>query len=298
MRKIIYTLGLPASGKTTWAKNYVATHDNCKRVNKDDLRAMMDKSWSKENEEFVLKIRDYIVEQALKSDKTIIVDDTGFAIKHEYRLREIAHDLDAEFEIKDFSGVSLDTCIERDKLRTATVGEDVIRKMYSQFFMGNFMKNRRVDFVPPETYVPMEDKPEAILVDVDGTLAEMHKGEPGKRYPYDWKRVGEDDVHYIIADLVRMYDAEGVKIIIMSGRNSVCRKETEDWLEFHEIPYEDLFMRGLNDNRRDSIVKRELFEDHIKDNYNVLFVLDDRDQVVREWRKMGLRVLQVAEGDF
>lgn len=296
--KVIMTIGLPASGKSTWAKEYVAKHPNSKRVNKDDLRAMMDRSWSKENEAFTLKVRDFIVEQALKENKTIIVDDTGFATKHEYTLREIARDNDADFEIKDFTDVPIETCIERDKIRTASVGEDVIRKMHNQFFMGSFVKPRRVEIPEQYKYVPLPDKPEAILVDIDGTLAEMNKGKPGKRYAYDWKRVGEDDVHEIVADLVRMYDAEGIKVIIMSGRDSICRKETEDWLELHDIPYSELFMRAMNDNRRDSIVKSELFQNHIKDNYNVLLVLDDRNQVVREWRAMGLRVLQVAEGDF
>lgn len=296
--KVIMTIGLPASGKSTWAQEYVAKHPNSKRVNKDDLRAMMDRSWSKENEAFTLKVRDFIVEQALSEDKTIVVDDTGFAIKHEYRLREIARDHDAEFEIKDFSDVPIETCIERDKNREASVGEDVIRKMHDQYYMGNYLKPRHVEIPPVYKYVPPEGKPDAILVDIDGTLAEMHKGETGRRYPFDWKRVGEDDVHEVIADLVRIYEAEGVKIIIMSGRDSVCRKETEDWLETNDIPYDELFMRSLNDSRRDNIVKRELFEDYIKDNYNVLFVVDDRDQVVREWRRMGLRVLQCAEGNF
>ena len=32
--------------------------------------------------------------------------------------------------------------------------------------------------------------------------------------------------------------------------------------------------------------------------YDVEFVLDDRDRVVKMWRDRGLKVLQVAEGDF
>jgi len=38
-------------------------------------------------------------------------------------------------------------------------------------------------------------------------------------------------------------------------------------------------MRPQGDMRKDSIVKRELFDAHICDQYNVLFVLDDRDQL-------------------
>ena len=42
MVNVYITKGLPASGKTTWAKELVASAPNSyKRVNKDDLRAKM-----------------------------------------------------------------------------------------------------------------------------------------------------------------------------------------------------------------------------------------------------------------
>jgi hypothetical protein len=58
-------------------------------------------------------------------------------------------------------------------------------------------------------------------------------------------------------------------------------------------------MRAEKDNRKDSIIKRELFDKHIRDKYHVDFVLDDRDQVVRMWRReLGLTCLQVNYGNF
>lgn len=51
-------------------------------------------------------------------------------------------------------------------------------------------------------------------------------------------------------------------------------------------------------NRKDVVIKRELFDRYIRDNYQVLFVLDDRNQVVDMWRELGLKCLQVAPGDF
>lgn len=57
-------------------------------------------------------------------------------------------------------------------------------------------------------------------------------------------------------------------------------------------------MRPEGDIRKDSIVKREIFENYIRDYYNIQFVLDDRNQVVEMWRSLGLKCLQVAEGDF
>jgi hypothetical protein len=57
-------------------------------------------------------------------------------------------------------------------------------------------------------------------------------------------------------------------------------------------------MRQTDDNRKDSIIKEEIYDAHIRGKYNVLFVLDDRDQVVQMWRSLGLTVLQCNEGDF
>lgn len=63
------------------------------------------------------------------------------------------------------------------------------------------------------------------------------------------------------------------------------------------IPYQ-LYMRGEGATRKDSIIKEELFMEHVYRKYNVLFVLDDRNQVVDKWREMGLTCFQVAPGNF
>lgn len=57
-------------------------------------------------------------------------------------------------------------------------------------------------------------------------------------------------------------------------------------------------MRPAGDSRRDAIVKREIFEEEIRDRWRVVGVFDDRQQVARRWRELGLTVSQVAEGDF
>jgi hypothetical protein len=57
-------------------------------------------------------------------------------------------------------------------------------------------------------------------------------------------------------------------------------------------------MRRSGDNRCDSIVKEEIYREHIEGKYNVLAVFDDRDRVVDMWRRLGLLCLQVYYGDF
>ena len=84
----------------------------------------------------------------------------------------------------------------------------------------------------------------------------------------------------------------------MSGRSSEFRAHTERWLQANNIRYSELHMRAEGDQRKDSIVKRELFDAHVRGKWNVSFVLDDRQQVVDMWRGLGLVCLQVAPGDF
>jgi hypothetical protein len=73
---------------------------------------------------------------------------------------------------------------------------------------------------------------------------------------------------------------------------------TEQWLAKHEVPYAGLFMRPAGDSRKDSIVKRELFDRHVAATWAVRGVIDDRKQVVEMWRAIGLMCAQVAPGDF
>ena len=129
----------------------------------------------------------------------------------------------------------------------------------------------------------------AIMVDVDGTLAHMVD-----RSPYDYSKVHEDTLDLVVANITRRYK----HVIIMSGRPEDCREATEKWLRKHDVRFEALHMRPSGDKRPDTEVKWELYQKYVKPNYNIDFVLDDRNRVVKMWRDNGLKCLQVAEGDF
>jgi predicted kinase len=277
------TLGLPGSGKSTWAnKEVLGSGGNIKRVNKDDMRAMIDASkWSGNNEKHILAIRDLIIKYYLSKGMTVIVDDTNLDPKHVTTLKQIAKDLSVNFETKSFLDVPLETCIERDLNRDNSVGEAVIRTMYNRYIKP-----------APVRYKAPYGKPRAIMCDIDGTIAHM-----GERSPYDWHKVGTDNPDKTIIDLLRHYNDHVV--ILLSGRDSTCRQETVQWLSENRVPFHELYMRSEGDNRKDNIIKRELFDTYIRDNFVVDFVLDDRNQVVDMWRnELGLKVLQVAEGNF
>lgn len=140
----------------------------------------------------------------------------------------------------------------------------------------------------------------AVICDIDGTLALRDESKPGCRRFYDWHRVGEDLPNEPVVELVRIIHANGQhRIIVMSGRDEVCRVETEKWLTRHDIPYHELHMRSFKDNRKDAVVKRELYDEFVAGRHRVSLVLDDRDTVVSLWRRdLGLPCFQVAYGDF
>jgi len=283
MPTLIMTKGLPASGKTTWAKQQKA-----KRVNKDDLRAMIDNGkWSKENEQLILIIRDILITNFLGHGYDVIVDDTNLHPKHEKNLKELADSLGVYFTVRDFTDVPLETCLERDRKRPNYVGEKVIKQMYRQFLAP---KEEKKDVAQ---YKNNGNLPWVVICDIDGTLAHM-----SGRSPYEWPRVGEDTVDTTVADLIRLESSLGTPIIVFSGRDAICRQETIKWLKDNNIPFDELWMRRQDDNRKDSIVKAELFDEFVRGKYNVKYVLDDRNQVVDMWRAMGLKCLQVEPGDF
>jgi predicted kinase len=285
MSKLLILQGLPASGKSTWAKQMVQKGaGDWKRVNKDDLRAMIHCGLdNKGTEGDILVARDALVRAYLAKDKSVIIDDTNFNPIHIKMLKAIANEQGATVELKRFD-ISVDEAISRDRGRDSPVGEKAIRDMYDRYIAVG--QPAKIQYVPPV------DKPSAIICDIDGTLAHMDG-----RSPYEWQRVDEDSLDHIVAEIVGRYKLTH-QIILVSGRDEESREKTIKWCERHGIVFDILLMRAAGDMRNDRIVKKEIFESQLKDNYNIHFVLDDRNSVVAMWRSMGLKVLQVEEGDF
>lgn len=138
--------------------------------------------------------------------------------------------------------------------------------------------------------------PVAILVDIDGTLALRTGANPRK--PFQWNRVGEDTPNAPVVEVVRRLATSGLTVVYVTGRSDECASATRIWLAEHVGVDGELHMRSKGDRRRDHVVKRELYDRHIRDRHDVLCVLDDRNGVVAMWRDLGLTVFQVADGDF
>jgi predicted kinase len=291
-RPTIYFLkGLPGSGKSTWAAA-MGEILNAVRVNKDELRAMMGLSYSRETEGPVVHASREMGKEALRRGLNVIVDDTNVAQKHLNAWSSIAEDKSIRANlIEVYFDVPVKECIERDKARDCSVGEVVILKMWEQL-TGGYCKNNTQDYTKQD-----EELPEAVIVDLDGTLA-LTTG----RNIYDDTQVHTDVPHAPVKYLVDLLYNKGVAIIFLTGRagTNSCYTATLEWLDKNiNIAYEALIMRPEGDSRKDSVVKKELYNEHVKDVFNVKFVLDDRDSVVDMWRKdLKLPCFQVWYGDF
>ena len=287
MPTLFITRGLPASGKSTWAREHLASQPkgSVVIVCRDDLRLMLHNNvWSKHNEKATKAARDVLIRLNLLEGRDVICADTNLDSGTQEHLQNIAAQVEAEVEFVDFTDVPLRVCLDRDSRRENPVGSKVINRLYRQHIAKPYDANEDDGGLPA-----------AIIVDVDGTLAHMTD-----RSPYDYGRVSEDVVDVDVARLVRLMHGSGTKVLIVSGRRSDCIEVTRQWLVDNDVPFDELWQREPGDDtRHDYLIKEELFRKHIEGRYSVRFVLDDRDQVVNMWREtLGLKVLQVAPGPF
>ena len=293
--------GLPASGKSTFARKLVAdSGGRVRRVNLDDLRAMLghDGAWSKTHERAALDIQDAAVRTAIDAGFDVVVDNTHLTPRIPGRLKAVVTGR-ATFTVHDSTGVPVEECIRRDAARANPVGEAVIRRMSDSHAQATKNGWRLTadwlnDQVPPAPYVADLSLPSAVMCDIDGTLALMDG-----RGPYDFARCGEDRLNEPVRNaLIAFRDVNGDRIVLLSGRSEDYRAQTEAWLDRHAVPYDELRMRASGDTRRDDVVKNELFDVYVRHQYNVRVSLDDRDRVVALWRRMGIPTWQVNYGNF
>ncbi|WP_310424851.1 AAA family ATPase [Chamaesiphon sp. VAR_48_metabat_135_sub] len=277
--KLILTKGLPASGKTTWAKEYIQKYPETANLCKDDLRLQL--GGTNKREKRIIKVRDLLTEYYFEQGYSVIWSDTNLNPVHLNRATELAKQYQAELIVRDFTDISLAECVKRDLTRMNSVGQQAIEQMYYEYL--------HVADPAPEIDPQL---PNCYLVDIDGTLAINNT-----RHPFAWDRVGEDALNPAVAKIVDKLGKD-TNIILLSGRSSVCSDLTVAWLKQHNIHYKDLFMRPANDQRPDDILKSELYYFHVRGKYNAIGVIDDRPKVCRMWRNLGLSVFQVGNPDY
>ena len=307
-RKMIILVGPSGSGKSTHACALVQNApDDFISVNRDKIRELLfgytESTISEyykrpdlnKREKEVTQYENLLIKEALASSKTPIIDATH--LKREYLERFKYFNCVVNLE---FFNISLERCLEYNKRRTRQVGEEIIKKQYSQFQnLKKSLQENPIDF----TLKFIENnpqKPKCIIFDIDGTLAEK-----GKRNPFNWGKVFEDKPIDSIVDIAYVYDqfkdkiSDDCHIIFCSGRDEVCRVDTLYWLYRYCVTNHtiDLYMRKSEDNRPDWQVKAEMWEEICK-KYYIQFMVDDRNQVVDYARNLGFKVLQTEYNNF
>jgi phosphoserine phosphatase len=144
----------------------------------------------------------------------------------------------------------------------------------------------------------------AIIVDLDGTICNIkqrlhHIEGPGKK---NWDAFNEDipfdEPHHHVIELVNLYRAAGIKVLLVTGRFERYSNYTTAWLSANGVGWDALMMRKDGDYRSDYVVKEEIWNNIISPKWEVQFVLDDRDTVVDMWRRNELKCFQVQKGDY
>lgn len=287
MRAII-TLGPSASGKTHWAEQFVRDNNGWANINRDDIRfshfCSGQRDWSKykfnkANEQKVTEIYNDLIATAHTARMNIICSDTNLNATYRNALVEKLKNLGYTVEIKEFD-CDLETLFKRDQLRANGVGREVIYRQYLQWLEYKGFKK----YKPNPTLEP------CVTCDIDGTIAAK-----SNRSPFDWNRVDEDlPIKDVINLVIGLYE-QGYNVVFLSGRDAVCFDKTKAWLEtYFQFPIE-LYMRPEGDCRKDYIIKRELFDKYVANEYNCCMVIDDRRQVIESyWGPLGIKVIDVG----
>ena len=140
----------------------------------------------------------------------------------------------------------------------------------------------------------------AIILDCDGTIMNIwhrRKDFDKKKFKEFMSKMHLDTPNEFCTRIIDKFKNDH-SILLVTGRNEEYREVTEQWLNKYDIYYDRLLMRQDNDHTKDSEVKTLIYNEILKDTYEVLFVIDDRQQVVNAWRELGLVCLQCDVGDY
>lgn len=294
--KITLLAGPPGSGKSTLAKKMVED-TGATYINQDSQKAgHMD-----------------IFFDAVLNGKDIIVDRMNFNKPQRAKYLEYAKYKQPSYESEIIVlHENYETCIARVRARFGnheTINEERAARGALQTFFTKYERPVEGEADKLTFIYPPGLKEKVIVCDLDGTLCDCEHRRHHVRKPAGEKKnwaaffadIPKDPVILPVAEIIGKFMPK-YKIIFCSGRDDNQRKITVEWLIENLGIYEHddykLYMRDRHDSRQDSIVKENILDFELLTRYSPYFMLDDRDQVVKMWRRRGFMCLQVAEGDF
>ena len=302
MRKVIVCCGVPASGKSTFAKKIVDENPNFCRINSDLLRLMFDNGvWSIYKAKLVSKARESLIVEALKQGRDVVVDNiNGF--DSFTKICKLVSTLNIDCEIKEeILYIDLKDAIERDSKRTGLdhVGEKPITSWFKNLG-GESLKNRKPKFrkitSEPKSEKIVQDLtlPKCIVVDLDGTMCDL---EHRKHNPYDASNCDKDGRHEHVINMCELLHKNGHKVFFFSGREDKYKEPTLKWLTENVGHEYELHMRESGNAEKDSKLKERLFRDNVLNKYFCAAWIDDRLSVCRFVYNAGLPLFRVNDPD-
>lgn len=134
MNKLLILSGIPASGKSTFAKQWVEESPETRViVNRDSIRRGLGVYWVPNREKLVTSIEQHSVWEALEMGYDVCLDATNLNKSFLNKWIEIADSINIPIEYKEFK-ISLEEALERDKTREFSVGEKVIKDFYNKYY--------------------------------------------------------------------------------------------------------------------------------------------------------------------
>lgn len=309
-KQVIIMIGPSGSGKSYKALEIQKKNKELQIVSRDKIRNMFERTYSLNGLDFeniINSIEENLVKNLVKKEISFIWDNMNLTKASIEDCVKLIRKIDSEYSIDlEIMDVSLAECKERNSKRiVGKISEDILENQFDKYKKNFNHYWEALDIENKfEKYIPNIQTPEAIIVDLDGTLA-----HPNGRGWFDYKDIIFDLVDKEVARTLFLYKEKGFKILIVTARenktfdgpiyNCINTLElTERWLKENKIHYDEIFIRDEFDIRKDNEVKLDLFNQKIRNNFNVQLVLEDRSLVVELWRNLRIKCYQTQEGNY
>jgi predicted kinase len=288
--KILILVGLPASGKSSYARQWVrADPTNRLIINYTELRN--GHPLTPETDKLAKQKAMELAEAAIKLGKSVVIDHTNLTLGARMRWLDLARKLNCDSEVLELD-VAVRTCVWRDSTRTAeqSVGRAVIHRMA--------LLTGWIDWTTTSTHRKF------MILDLDGVIADnRHRRLFIETNPADYKAyleaaIDDKPIPQMI-DMVKRLALHYSVLIVTARPIDICGKITEQWIKKHlnnnglEDNYLYLFMRNAGDKRDSVEVKKEILG-YLPPKDRIAMVLEDQEAIADMYRQEGLTVLKVG----